>query len=169
MVLMLLCSALLGYGIASWRYDLSKPKQYKANVFLTYELFSGESNLDIHNVVTDIGEVEIATRCYVNGTYTGFYWISIGNATASTSLTQLTTEYDRQLGSIVNFTYSGDKAFNVTYKWTFTETVILDCAGSHWASSGNNNMGACANLPEAQTFNANENLTARWVWIFNAN
>jgi len=169
MVLTLLCSALAGYGVASWYYQASQPKHYKANVFFEYELFSGLSNLEVHNVVTDIGEEQIRGRCSSNGTFVGFFFISIGNATASTSLTELTTEYDRQLGAIVNWTYSGDSAFNCTYKWTFTETVNLSCTGSHWASSGDNNMGACANFPEAQTFNANENLTVRWVWIFNAN
>jgi len=169
MVLLLISSAMLGYGVGIYVIQSSQPKHYKANVFLEYELFSGQSNLEVHNVVTDIGEQQIRNRCSGNGTFVGFFFISIGNATASTSLTELTTEYDRQLGVIVNWTYSGDAALNCTCKWTFTETVNLNCAGSHWATSGDNNMGACANFPSAQTFNANENLTARWVWIFNAN
>lgn len=55
-------------------------------------------------------------------------------------------------------------------KWTFTETVTLDCAGLHWASSGDNNLYACANFPDgSQKFNANENLTATWVCTYNCN
>ena len=162
----ILCAFLLGYFAS----PQIQRHGYKANVFIGYELFSGNSEFETHNVVTDIGEAQIELRCSTNGTYVFFGYISIGNATASASLTQLTTQYDRKLGTVVRWTNGGDSAFNVTYKWTFTETVSLNCAGNHWADSGDNNMGAVANFPTgAQIFNANENLTARWVWTFNAN
>jgi len=162
----ILCAFLLGYFIS----PTTQQNRYKANIFIGYELFNGNNELKTHNVVTDIGELQIELRQSTNGTYVYFGYISIGNATASQTLTELTQEYDRQAGTIVRWTNGGDSAFNCTYKWTFTETVSLNCAGNHWAISGNNNMGAVANFPSgAQVFNANENLTARWVWTFNAN
>jgi len=158
----------LGY---SFRFSLSKKSNMKANVFFVFETFEGNVKLETPNVITDIGENY--TRNAFSGNSSGLYavqWISIGNATASTSLTQLTSEYSRQQGTIANWTNSGDYAFNCTYKWTFTETVNLNCAGGHWNSTGNNNLYAVANFPDgAVTFNNNENLTVRWVYTYNCN
>jgi len=97
-------------------------------------------------------------------------YISIGNATASASLTQLSTEYTRAEGTVSDlWLYNGeDYAFNCTKKFTFTETVTLNAAGWHWASSGDNNMYAVANFDET-TFQANWNLTITWVGVFDGN
>jgi hypothetical protein len=164
-VVALLCAFLAGYLVAP-----VEQRGWRANVFVGYELFGGSTELSTHNVVTDIGEAQIRTRGSTGATYVAFSYISIGNATAGQTLTQLTTQYARELGAVVDWTNAGDSAFNVTYMWTFSETVNLNCAGNHWASSGDGNMGAVAGFPSgAQTFNSGENLTVRWVWTVNAN
>ena len=140
-----------------------------ANVFVTIETPMGAKAIPIHNVITNIGEQQAAERFRTGASYTALEYISIGNATASSSLTQLTTEYTRAQGTVSSlWTYSGDSAFNCTHKFTFTETVTLNCAGWHWASSGDNNMYACANFDQT-TFQANWNLTITWVGVFDGN
>jgi hypothetical protein len=157
----------IGYSIPHFSYHRST---MKANVFFAFETFHGEGEFYTHNVITNIGENYTRNAFSGNQWLYAVAWISIGNAIASTSLTQLTTEYDRQLGTIANWTNNGDYAFNATYKWTFTETVTLDCAGLHWASSGDNNLYAVANFPDgSQKFNSDENMTATWVLTYNCN
>jgi hypothetical protein len=140
----------------------------KANVYFTVESANGVSDWFTGNVITDIGEN--ATLYGVSGVAFDVKYISIGNATASQTLTQLTQEYARSVAdSVTYWVYSGDYAKNVTKKFTFSETVTLNAAGLHWASSGNGNMYAVANFPSQQTFQANWNLTITWMLVFNAN
>jgi len=164
----ILCST-LGYSL---KFPLSKKFTMKANVFLVYELFEGNVKLETPNVITNIGENR--TGIYHSQNQTSIYavqWISIGNASGTLQTkTELDSEYDRKQGSIVEWLNDNDFAFNCTYKWTFTETVNLNCAGGHWNSTGNNNLYAVANFPDgAVTFNINENLTAKWVYTYNCN
>jgi len=140
-----------------------------ANVFVTIETPMGVKAIPIHNVITNIGENQSATRFRTGASYTALEYISIGNATASSSLTQLTTEYTRAQGTISSlWLYNGDAAFNCTKKFTFTETVTLNAAGWHWNSTGDGNMYACANFDQT-TFQANWNLTITWVGVFDGN
>lgn len=170
-ILSLILVALVAGTIGYYVIPQVTIKRLRANVFIGYELFDGGAQMQMPNVITNIGEQQIRARCSTNGTYVAFYWISIGNATGTLQTkTQLDAQYSRAYGAIVEWTNGGDAAFNVTYKWTFTGTVNLDAAGSHWAGSGDSNMAAIANFPTgAQTFNSGENLTVRWVWTFNAN
>jgi len=162
------CHALYTYWIPI--YTKQPPKtSIGANVFITIETPMGIREIPIHNVITDIGEQQAAERFRTDGSYTALKYISIGNATASASLTQLTTEYTRAEGTISDlWTYNGDSAFNCTKKFTFTETVTLNAAGWHWASTGNNNMYAVANFDQT-TFQANWNLTITWIGVFDGN
>lgn len=164
---MFVAGLLSGYYLA----PLMNPQgKYRLNLFLSYELAGGRAEFATHNVITDIGEHEIRNRTSINGTYVFFGYISIGNSTAVQTETQLDSQYSRQLATVANWVNSNDYAFNVTYKWTFTETVNLNASGCHWASTGDNNMGAVASFPNgAQTFDADENLTVRWVWTVDAN
>lgn len=141
-----------------------------ANVFVTIETPMGIYEIPIHNVITNIGEQQAAERFRTGGTYTALKYISIGNATASASLTQLSTEYTRAEGTVSSlWQYNGeDYAFNCTKKFTFTETVTLNAAGWHWASSGDGNMYAVANFDQT-TFQPNWNLTITWVGVFDGN
>jgi len=172
--LVLLCVALasagLTYALTPWVLRQHGVTSARANVFFIMERFDGPAVLQVGNVITDIGENY--TRCAFSrgGTWSNVTYISIGNATASASLTILTSEYDRQKGTIAEWINGGDYAFNCTYKWTFSATVTINAAGAHWESTGDGNMYAVANFPNGnQTFNANENLTVRWVFTYNAN
>ncbi|RLG99274.1 hypothetical protein DRO19_02715 [Candidatus Bathyarchaeota archaeon] len=141
-----------------------------ANVFVTVETPMGVQAIPIHNVITNIGEQQAAERFRTDGSYTALKYISIGNATASASLTQLSSEYTRVEGTVSSlWQYNGeDYAFNCTKKFTFTETVTLNAAGLHWATSGDNNMYAVANFDQT-TFQNNWNLTITWVVVFDGN
>lgn len=152
-----------------------QPQQHdviaKENIYFFYEKASGSSYAEGHNVITNIGENRTGQFHSQNTTSeNGVLWISIGNATASASLTQLTSEYLRWEGTAVEWMNGGDFAYNLTYTHMFTETQNIDCAGSHWDGSGNNNLYAVANLAGgAQTFNANDNITITWVKTFDCN
>lgn len=129
----------------------------------------------IGNVITNIGENQTGQRVGINGTYVQVRWISLGNATASATLTKLTTEATtngaiRKLASYVNFTYSGDFAFNITCKFYFTGDITLNCAGAHWSdvSNSDNNMYSCADFTQT-AFANNWNMTITWMYVFDAN
>jgi len=159
----------IGY---SARFESIRTKRVTANVFLVFETFEGGARLETSNVITNIGENR--TGVYHSQNQSSIYavqWISIGNASGTLQTkTQLDSEYDRQQGSIVEWMNDNDFAFNCTYKWTFTETINLNCVGGHWNSTGNNNLYAIANFPDgAVTFNNNENLTGRWIYTYNCN
>ena len=163
-----------GAGYATQIYMLSNGKPSRtvagANVFVTIETPMGIRSIPIHNVITNIGEQQAAERFRTGGSYTALEYISIGNATASASLTQLSSEYAREQGTVSSlWLYNGeDYAFNCTKKFTFSETVTLNAAGWHWAASGDNNMYAVANFDQT-TFQPNWNLTITWVGVFDGN
>lgn len=142
----------------------------RSNVFFVFERFSGTSYLDLSNVVTNIGENQTRERFSTNCSATDYalYWISIGNCSAAQTRTQLTTQHDRDKGTIVEWMNSGDAALNCTYKWEFASTVRLNATGWHWSNTGDNNLYSVASFAD-QTFNNGENLTVRWVGTFNAN
>lgn len=159
----------IGYSI---RFESVRKKRATANVLFVFETFEGGARLETSNIITNIGENR--TGVYHSQNQTSIYavqWISIGNASGTLQTkTQLDSQYDRKKGSIVEWTNNNDFAFNCTYKWTFTETVKLDCAGGHWNSTGNSNLYSIANFPDgAVTFNNNENLTVRWTYTYNCN
>lgn len=144
----------------------------KDNVFIVIERPSGTARFSQHNVITDIGENRTGEFHNSNTTsQNGVLWISIGNATAGTGLTQLTSQYgSRFLGTVQNWTNSGDFAYNITYTHMFTETQNINCAGAHWSNTGDGNLYAVANFGGgATTFNSNDNLTITWVFTFNCN
>ena len=144
----------------------------KDNVFIVMETASGRHTIAQHNVITDIGETRTGEFHNSNTTSAnGVLWISIGNATAGTGLTQLTSQYGtRFLGTVQNWTNGGDFAYNITYTHMFTETQNINCAGAHWSDSGDGNLYAVANfVGGAATFNTNDNLTITWVFTFDCN
>jgi len=161
-----------GFAVQIYMLSNSTPSRTVAgaNVFVTIETSMGIRSIPIHNVITDIGEQQAAERFRTGGSYTALEYISIGNATASASLTQLTVEYAREQGTVsALWLYNGeDYAFNCTKKFTFSETVTLNAAGWHWAASGDNNMYAVANFDQT-TFQPNWNLTITWVGVFDGN
>jgi len=146
----------------------------KDNVLVFYERQVGNDVVTgqflIGNTITDIGENETRTRWSTNGTYVNIGWISLGNATPAVTLTQLTTQYTRETATInTPFTYGSHSSFNVTKKYTFTETVWLNAAGAHWAYTGDNNLYACAYLQAggaALEWNLNDNVTVTWIFTY---
>ena len=167
--LSIVCSVFAGYALAVWlpaqRHGVAKPS---ANVVILWEHAGGTDVLYSGNVITDIGEQHLRDMAANGGTFEAIKYISIGNASASASLTSLSSEYDRKAGNVVAWINNGDYAYNCTYKWTFTETVTLNAAGLHWASSGTGNLFAVANFAQT-TFHANDNCTIRWIITFDGN
>jgi len=173
LAIVLCCLLAFTSGYALQNYGISKPHQPSrqgANVFLTIESDVGVYDLQIGNVITDIGENQ--TSYAHGGNALNVSWISIGNATAGVSLTKLTTEYDRDpVDSIVYGISGGDYNRNVTRKFTFTETVTLNCAGVQWlvTAGSDNNLFACADFTTQTTFALDWNLTITWAFVFDDN
>jgi hypothetical protein len=143
---------------------------------VTIETDMGISDIPICNLITDIGENQTATRNRVGATYVAVKYISLGNATAAAGLTKLTTEAttlgaERAEGEVSNlWLYSGDAAYNITKKFTFTGDITLNACGGHWLVTGDSdgNMYSVANF--AQTaFATSWNLTITWVYVFDGN
>jgi len=164
--LTLITSFYIGYNLKN--YFKHGTVTSKANVYIFWENPQGTDLLYGGNVITDIGEQYLRSIASQGGTYDAIRYISIGNATAAATLTDLATQYERKNGTIVEWINSGDYAYNCTYKFTFTETVTLNAAGLHWDLTAANTLFAVANFQET-TFSVNDNCTIRWVITFDAN
>ena len=140
-----------------------------ANVYLTVESPTGIYDLLESNIVTDIGEN--ATRYGVCGVAVNVNYIAIGNSTIDKTKTKLDVEYIRlPATSRVFWVYNGDYAFNITRKFTLTETVTLNAAAVHWSGTANaQDAFAIAPFTQVTTFHNGWNLTVTWVFIFDAN
>jgi hypothetical protein len=174
-----LCSILsfsIGYALQNNIFSKHQPMGSFANVFFTIESPMGIYDLQTSNLITDIGEEEVAERMRINDTYTAVEWISLSNdASPDESWTELPTEETlygsaRALGTVsAQWLYGGvDSAYNVTKKFTFTDDITLQCAGGNWASSGDNNLYSAAAFTQT-AFANNWNLTITWVYVFNGN
>lgn len=164
--------ALLGSLLCVVLQPENQVAHVKDNVFIFTEKASGRTLTSQHNVITDIGENRTGEFHNSNTTSAnGVLWISIGNATAAAGLTQLTTQYgSRFLGTVQNWTNSGDFAYNITYTHMFTETQNINAVGAHWSDTGDGNLYAVANFAGgATTFNNADNLTITWVYTFDCN
>jgi hypothetical protein len=138
------------------------------NVYVTIESPMGVYDVLEGNVITDIGEN--ATMYGVCNVAVDVKYIAIGNSTIDQTKTKLDTEYTRSVAdNRVFWTSNGDYAFNITKKFTFTETVTLNAAAAHWSATANaNDCYALATITQT-TFQANWNLTITWVFIYDAN
>lgn len=151
-----------------------KNPELKANLYVFVDKAEVEYWMGSGNVITNIGENY--TRDIHSGNSTGLngiHWISLGNVTGTLQTkTQLDSEYNRNLGTIVNGTLGADPHFNLTYTHTFNETQRIDGAGAHWEGTydSNNNLYAVANFAGgAVTFNLNDNCTVLWMITYDAN
>jgi len=163
--LSLLASMTAGYALYPLLSAQHGRLQPKANVIMLLERPGGVDELYIGNVITDIGLQHLRDMAANGGTYTAFKYISIGNATASSSLTDLASEYDRQAGNVVTWTNGGYPAFNVTYKWINIGPVTVNAAGLHWDASASNTLFAVANFPQTH-FGGSDNCTIKWIITF---
>jgi hypothetical protein len=156
--------------------------QPKANLFVYKETSSGKELIGSGNVITDIAEAYTEwwmTGCgSANATARSApMWISLGNATVGQTLTKLTTEattsgFERAAASAsAQFTYNGDYARNFTKTFTASATITINAAGSHWVVTGDsdNNMYACGSLGGSQAFNAADNCTIVWMYVWDCN
>jgi hypothetical protein len=163
----ILLSLLCGYYVA----PMFVPKRYLDAVVIAYETSEGKGFLEMHNLITNIGENQSRTRMAVGNTYVELKYISLGNATVVAAETQLDAQYSTRITGTVttDLSYLAHSSFNVTTnKYTFTETVYINATGAHWAASGDNNMYAIAALQGGTMlqWNANDNITITWVFSF---
>lgn len=154
----------------------AKPAPYtQDNVYILKETPTGTELIATHNVLTDIFERVARNEFgFDNATYGITDYISLGNSSIDQTNTQLDTEattdgFARAQGTVTAWTNSGDKAYNVTKKFTATGTIAINSAGLHWASSGDGNLCALASLGGTQTFENNWNCTIVWVITYNYN
>jgi hypothetical protein len=153
-----------------------------ANVFLTVQNEFGVYDIPTSNVITDIGENYTGNWMGYCGTLNttarnATQWISLSNdASPSQTWTKLPNEATtfgagRALGTLSDpWMSSGDYAYNVTNKFTFTGAITLQCAGLQWSgeASSDNNLFACASFTQT-AFDNNWNLTITWAIVWNAN
>jgi hypothetical protein len=145
-----------------------KTPKVVGNVYVTIE-----SPMDVYdfcegNVITDIGEN--ATRYGVCNVAVNVNYIAVGNSTIDQTKTKLDTEYTRSAADSRDFwASSGDYAFNITKKFTFTETVTLNAVAAHWSATANADDAYALAAITQTTFGPNWNLTITWVFIYDAN
>lgn len=164
-----------GYYYSQSTILAHKNPTVKANVFFVYERMGADAEVAEGNVITNIGE-NVTLEAIVYGWSGNLTKLAVGNVTGTLQTkTVLDTVYNDPTdpeypeGTLSDlWMNSGDISINVTYQWTFEETVNLDAAASYL---GNTTYAfAMANFGGgAQTFNNNENLTVRWSYTFDAN
>jgi hypothetical protein len=170
--LILALTCLVAFAAGYFADDLlisgHKIPKVTGNVYVTIESPMGVSGFVEGNVITDIGEN--ATMYGVCNVAVNVNYIAIGNSTIAQTNTKLDTEYSRSVAdSRVFWISNGDSAFNITKKFTFTETVTLNAAAAHWSGTANaNDCYALAAITQT-TFQSNWNLTITWVFIYDAN
>lgn len=152
-----------------------KNPSMKTNLIFIFETWEGKETFDTGNVITNIGE-NASLQAMFYGWSNNITKLAVGNATGTLQTkTTLDAVYDDPTDG--NFTdptissawmNSGDIARNMTYQWTFEETVRLDSIACYLHNT--TYAYALANFPEgARTFDNGENLTGRWVMTFNCN
>jgi len=153
-----------GYAIQRVYFNRQhQPARALANVYITIQTEMGTYDLLESNIITDIGED--ATRYGVAGVAVDTKYISLGNSTITQTKTKLDSEATtagatRAEGTRDFWISGGDCAFNVTKKFTFTDTITLSATGLHWSgtSGSDGNMFALASFTQT-TFQNNWNLT----------
>ena len=156
----------------------------KVNVYMT--VTKGESSgavatLSSGNLITDLGEMYIRDNVASDGvTFTNetiaTWSISLSNVGSPLAAwTELDTEvaangFSRAAGTVAGWSYSGDKAFNVTKTFTASGSQQLQTAGLQWDDTGesDNNLFAAATFTQT-TFENSDTLTITWIIVINAN
>jgi len=179
LLLCIICSSALIYFFTRFPSITTKHKsnELKTNVFMIIEKYDYHATLEIGNVITNIGEQYIRNVLGFNNitSFNATKWISLGNASATQTLTKLTQELTtangvRALATATAHYLSGDYATNFTKKFTFTGTCRFNATGLQWNSTpdSDGNLFAVANIEEL-TWNNNENCTIIWSVIHDAN
>lgn len=171
----ILLSFLAGYYASPIIKQHKNPK-VSVNVFVFHESLDGKTVLASGNLITDIGEAYIRNSISGGEGQNVTKYISLSNdASPAAAWTKLPNElaasgFTRALGTVVNWTYSGDYAFNVTKKFTATGSVTAQCAGLNWSptASSDNNLFAAAAFTQT-AFSSGDNCTIVWMIVFNAN
>lgn len=147
----------------------------RTNIFMEFEFLDGKSYVEIGNVITNIGE-NLTAFAFAYGASVNITKLCVGNASGTLQTkTVLDAVYnDPTDGEYPTGTLSaiwinaGDTAFNVTFQWTFEETITLDACACYLYNT--TYAYSMANFPEGQeTFTNHENLTVTYVHTYNCN
>ena len=180
LVLVALASFSMGYAVQTGVFEHGHGKAV-ANLYI----FTEQANADgtvyrgallIGNSLTAIGEQYAESWLGGCGSLNttarnATQWISWGNSSIATSKTKLDTEatnagFGRALATVsAAWQNGGHYARNFTITITATATINLNACGLHWSgtASSDSNLYALAALPQATTFNLNDNATALWI------
>lgn len=172
LILTFLIGVIAGYNLIVGNANVHKNPQVNANVFVVID---GTKVYESGNVMTDIAENNVRDwMAFGNQSSSSNVTscISLGNATVSQTLTKLTVEATTANFSRVNGTisawYNGtDRAFNVTYTFTASDTIAVNATGLHWSlvSNSDNNMAACAYLTDGTMHQFPALSTAQVTWV----
>jgi hypothetical protein len=180
LVIIALTGFVAGYAVQTGAFH-RKPRA-TANLFVFVERPNGKELLASGNTLTDIGEAY--AESWLNGcgsanttARSATEWIAWGNSSIAQTKTILDTEattagFERAVATVsARWTNAGDYARNFTITVTATATINLNACGLHWSGVGesDNNLYALAALPQATTFNADDNATAVWAITYDFN
>jgi hypothetical protein len=173
-------------SVVSYSYGASKIQvgDGHKDPSVSYNVYVFKDGIEIDeagNTITDIGETWLRSWLGSAGAdnttaRSAAQYISLSNdGSASAAWTELPTEiaadgFTRAVGDVVEWTNSGDAAFNVTKTFTASGTQELQTAGLQWddLAESDNNLFAAADFTQT-TFNSDDTLTITWVITVNAN
>ena len=176
LVAVFLCGSITTYAFQEWLtiQIMQQNPTGEANVEYVFECFDGTRIIHKHNVITDISENH-TRNAFAYGNEQNASCLTVGNASGTLQTkTVLDAVYDDPTdGQYIYPTptiwlNSGDAAYNVTFKWTFEETVNLNSSALYL---GNTTYAyAIAQFPAgSQGFSSGENLTVTWTVTYDAN
>jgi len=140
---------------------------FHVNVFVTIEQAGGiGGEVKVGNIIVNGGRNHTRDALTNDATVAAVKYIAIGtfSGTPTKVNTTMTSEYDRQVGTIDKWEKDSldDYGFNVTKKFTIADdSTTLDCAGAAWGTTGK--MYAMAKF-DSTVFNTGDNCTILWVF-----
>lgn len=173
-------AALLAIALVGGNGVFYSTSKSEGDVYMVFQTSHGTYSYYIHDMITTIGEQYDAELIGGNAsaidggtglTNLNATCFSYGNGTVAVGSTQLTQEattggFGRSAAdSAVQWLNGGHYAWNFTKKVTCTALININAVGIQWSlvPSSNNNLYAIFALPQATTFNINDDFTATWI------
>jgi len=162
-VLPIVLVSALDYALVNYHSDPA----FHVNVFVTVEQAGGYcGQVEVGNVIVNGGRGHTRDALTDGVVVNAVKYVAIGTFTGTPdkTATALTTEYDREIGTIDKWVKDSldQYGFNVTKKFTITDdATTLDCAGSCYDATVA--LYAIAKF-DSTIFNNGDNCTIRWVF-----
>lgn len=160
-------------NILSGKVDHQQNKM-SDQIFVIFERFDGSSTFETPNIITDLGENHTRNQMCRAGTIQNITKLAVGNhSTVAAGDTVLDSVFNDGVdgqypeATIIEWLYSGDAAFNATFKWTFDTDVTINSTATY--SFNTTFAYSIANFASDESFSDGENLTVLWIHAYNGN